>query len=206
MNLNMLYRKRAIALAIGGIYCCSYSTAASADFLGDLNRGLQKLAVSNSTQASPAPANTIDPARQRKTDSRKSTEDECTNTAQIWGTVIGGVLGAVIGNKLGNGKGQARFLGAALGGIAGNLIGADMDRRRCELEKIAKANGVHVEFESIKVSSESTAENIGTADDVGITQDSPQPSASNNGEGKPSDKAGTDNSAQIARWEGLEHF
>ena len=50
---------------------------------------------------------------------------------------MGAIAGVVIGNQFKHSD-KARILGAALGAAAGGLIGHDMDRRRCELARVAK--------------------------------------------------------------------
>jgi outer membrane protein OmpA-like peptidoglycan-associated protein len=73
--------------------------------------------------------------------------DPCAqNTGQVVGALFGAVLGGFLGNKIGqgNGKKAATAIGA-LGGLAlGNYIGSEMDRRKCELSKIAQKNGLTV--------------------------------------------------------------
>jgi uncharacterized protein YcfJ len=69
-----------------------------------------------------------------------ASDDPCSNNARNAGIAIGAIAGAVLGNQAKHSNG-ARLLGAALGAAAGGMIGQDMDRRRCELSKIAKRGG-----------------------------------------------------------------
>lgn len=67
-----------------------------------------------------------------------ASDDPCSNNARNWGLLIGTVAGATAGYFLGDKK-TGVVIGAGLAGLAlGGLIGADMDKKRCELSKIAK--------------------------------------------------------------------
>jgi outer membrane protein OmpA-like peptidoglycan-associated protein len=77
-----------------------------------------------------------------------ASDDPCSNNAANIGTVIGAVVGGVIGNQVKHNN-IARILAAGVGATVGRLIGADMDRRRCELSKIAKANGLDMQVAAI---------------------------------------------------------
>ncbi len=68
------------------------------------------------------------------------------------------MVGAVIGNQLKHSN-LSRLTGAALGASIGGLIGADIDRRRCELSKIAKANGLDMLVEKIAAPTPSSPPN-----------------------------------------------
>lgn len=78
-----------------------------------------------------------------------ASEDPCSNNARNIGIVGGAVLGALIGNAMG-GKDESRLIGAALGGVVGGFIGADMDRKRCELSKVAKKYDLDITFANIE--------------------------------------------------------
>jgi outer membrane protein OmpA-like peptidoglycan-associated protein len=59
--------------------------------------------------------------------------------------MVGGALaGVLIGNALGDRKAGAMVAGAAVGVFLGGLVGADMDRRRCDLSKIAKVHNLEI--------------------------------------------------------------
>lgn len=79
-----------------------------------------------------------------------ASEDPCSNNARNIGVVGGAVLGALLGNAMGDNKGKSRLIGAALGGMVGGLIGADMDRKRCELSKVAKQYNLDITFANIE--------------------------------------------------------
>jgi outer membrane protein OmpA-like peptidoglycan-associated protein len=79
-------------------------------------------------------------------------EDPCAqNTGQVAGVLIGAVLGGLLGNQVGKGKGRTlATVAGALGGLAiGNYIGSEMDRRKCELSKIARKNDLTVAITDI---------------------------------------------------------
>lgn len=77
-------------------------------------------------------------------------DDPCSNNARNIGLVVGGIVGAALGNKVKHSN-TSRLLGAALGSAVGGLIGADIDRRRCELYKIAQKNKLDMQFEDIRL-------------------------------------------------------
>lgn len=77
-------------------------------------------------------------------------DDPCSNNARNISIGIGVVAGLVLGNAVGNGKDESRLVGAALGGLVGGLIGADMDRKRCELSKVAKKYALDISFADIR--------------------------------------------------------
>jgi len=79
-----------------------------------------------------------------------ASDDPCSNNARNIGILGGAVVGAVLGNAIGGKKNESRLLGAALGGAVGGLIGADMDRKRCELSKVAKQYDLDITFANIE--------------------------------------------------------
>jgi outer membrane protein OmpA-like peptidoglycan-associated protein len=66
-----------------------------------------------------------------------NSDDPCSNNSRNLGILIGIVGGGVLA-KATDQNGGAVIAAAAVGGLFGGLIGADMDRRRCELSKVAK--------------------------------------------------------------------
>lgn len=66
-----------------------------------------------------------------------ASDDPCSNNARNIGIAVGAIAGAVIANQFKHSD-KARILGAVVGAAAGGLIGHDMDRRRCELARVAK--------------------------------------------------------------------
>lgn len=78
-----------------------------------------------------------------------ASDDPCSNNARNIGVVAGGVAGLIIGNQIGNST-ESKVISAGIGATLGGLIGADIDRRRCELSKIAKENNLEITFEELK--------------------------------------------------------
>ena len=60
----------------------------------------------------------------------------------------------IVGNSVGDGKSGARATGAILGGLVGGFVGADMDRKRCELSKVAKRYNLDMTFSAINANGE----------------------------------------------------
>lgn len=83
-----------------------------------------------------------------------ASDDPCSNNARNIGIIGGAVSGAVIANAMGNGGSQSNLIGAVLGGMVGGLVGADMDRKRCELSKVAKQYDLDITFANIEVQGE----------------------------------------------------
>lgn len=83
-------------------------------------------------------------------------DDPCSNNARNIG-IAGGVLaGLLVGNAIGNGKSDSLAAGALVGGLLGGFIGADMDRKRCELAKVAKKYDLEISFTPIVANEEAT--------------------------------------------------
>jgi hypothetical protein len=80
------------------------------------------------------------------------TSDPCaSNGGQAAGAVIGALLGGFLGNKVGKGNGRkvATVVGA-LGGLAlGNYVGSEIDRRKCEVSRIAQKNNLQISVTDI---------------------------------------------------------
>ena len=81
-----------------------------------------------------------------------ASDDPCANNARNIGIAGGALLGAIIGNNFGDGKSGAKVAGALMGGLVGGLIGSDMDRKRCELAKVAKQFDLDMTFAAINAS------------------------------------------------------
>lgn len=79
-----------------------------------------------------------------------ASEDPCSDNSRNIGVVGGAVLGALLGNAMGGGKDESKLIGAALGGFMGGFIGADMDRKRCELSKVAKKYDLDITYANIE--------------------------------------------------------
>ena len=80
-----------------------------------------------------------------------ASEDPCANNSRNIGIAGGALLGAVLAKATGTGKTGALVVGAGIGALLGGLIGADMDRRRCELIKVAKAYNLDIVMTDITV-------------------------------------------------------
>ena len=80
-----------------------------------------------------------------------NSDDPCSNNARNIGIGVGAILGAVVGNKVGQST-KAKVIGAGLGAAVGGLIGHDMDKRRCELAKIAKQYNVDIQIATVNIS------------------------------------------------------
>lgn len=84
-----------------------------------------------------------------------ASSDPCASSARNVGIVTGAVLGAVIGSQVSDKK-AGIALGAGLGASLGGLIGNDIDRRRCELHKIAQSHHLELLVSDIKVNNTSS--------------------------------------------------
>lgn len=76
-----------------------------------------------------------------------NSDDPCSNNARNIGIAAGAVLGAVVGHQLDRRAGK--FVGAGVGALVGGLVGADMDKRRCELAKVAKQYNLDMSFATV---------------------------------------------------------
>lgn len=84
-----------------------------------------------------------------------NSDDPCSNNDRNIGMVVGGVAGAAVGYLTHGVKGG--LAGGAAGVAAGFLIGHALDSRRCELSKIAAANGLKLASVPIKLQDEASA-------------------------------------------------
>jgi outer membrane protein OmpA-like peptidoglycan-associated protein len=80
-----------------------------------------------------------------------ASDDPCSNNSRNIGIVGGALLGVVLGNAMGGGDDGSKLVGAALGGALGGVIGADMDRKRCEISKVAKKYDLDISFANIEL-------------------------------------------------------
>ena len=83
-----------------------------------------------------------------------ASNDPCASSARNVGIVAGAVLGAAIGSQMSDKKAGVA-LGAGLGASLGGLIGNDIDRRRCELHKIAQSHQLELLVSDIQVTNAS---------------------------------------------------
>lgn len=95
-----------------------------------------------------------------------ASDDPCSNNARNIGVAAGAIIGGVLGNQLGNGKAGTVIAVAAAGGLVGGLIGADMDKRRCELSKIAKQYELDMSFQPLDISTQGSTEDAKKKTDV----------------------------------------
>ncbi|UWE17011.1 OmpA family protein [Herbaspirillum huttiense] len=77
-----------------------------------------------------------------------ASDDPCSQNARNIGIGVGVLAGALLGRQVG-GDNKGLLVGAALGGVIGGLIGNDMDKRRCELSKIAKQYQLDVQVTAL---------------------------------------------------------
>lgn len=80
------------------------------------------------------------------------TLDPCaSNQGQVAGAVIGALIGGFLGNRVGNGNGRkVATVAGVLGGLAlGNYVGSELDRRKCEVSKIAQKNNLAISMTDI---------------------------------------------------------
>jgi hypothetical protein len=77
-----------------------------------------------------------------------NSDDPCSNNSRNIGLVAGTVLGAVLGHQIDK-KGGA-LVGAGAGALVGGLVGRDMDRKKCELSKLAKKYALEMTFTEVK--------------------------------------------------------
>lgn len=77
-----------------------------------------------------------------------ASDDPCSQNARNIGIGIGVLAGAILGKQIDNSN-KGLLVGAALGGTIGGLIGNDIDRRRCELSKIAKQYNLDMQVSAL---------------------------------------------------------
>lgn len=98
-----------------------------------------------------------------------ASDDPCSNNARNTGIALGGVLGALAGKATGGNNTESLLVGAGVGMLIGGLIGSDMDRRRCEITKVAKAHNLDIVMSDINLGSRTglAAPTAGTATEAG---------------------------------------
>ena len=82
-----------------------------------------------------------------------NSDDPCAHNARNIGIVTGALVGAIVGNQMN--KDSGKYIGAGVGALVGGFIGADMDRKKCELSKIAKKYDLEMTFVDVKVDASS---------------------------------------------------
>ena len=73
-----------------------------------------------------------------------ASDDPCSDKSRNVGLLVGALAGAALGHTIGDGKKESTLVGAGVGALLGGLIGSDVDRRRCELAKVAKAHNLDI--------------------------------------------------------------
>lgn len=178
-------RRATLAVAIG-VLCVSHNHASAGAYSDEPGAGSQ------GEPAFSAPLNFIS--------SSLFNADPCANVARNWGRIIGGVGGYFLGKKLGDDGLGSKLAGVAIGTFLGDLIGRDIDHRRCELSRIAKEHNLDVEFQSDAFDMPQDGLNQ-------ATQSAAQPlSPAKVPELSPGDDAPRKSEALISRWGGLGHF
>ena len=116
-----------------------------------------------------------------------ATSDPCSHASRDVGALVGGIAGLALAthmNKSDMSRSQVntnKMLGVGVGALIGGLIGADMDRQRCELSKIAKKHNIQIELANVghdgREVSTSTSPSMGNPPPVsGLTIRMPDPS------------------------------
>lgn len=100
-----------------------------------------------------------------------ASDDPCSNNARNIGVASGVVLGLLLGNKMGDGKSGSLATGAIVGGLVGGLIGSDIDRKRCELSKVAKQYDLDMTFSTVSANGE--VQEVGSASSKEATSNNP---------------------------------
>ncbi|GHD72794.1 OmpA family protein [Vogesella fluminis] len=76
-------------------------------------------------------------------------DDPCANTSRNIGIAVGTIGGALLGHYAGNNKKNSALIGSVLGGAVGGLIGYSMDKKRCELAKLAQRHQLELTVSTI---------------------------------------------------------
>lgn len=92
-------------------------------------------------------------------------DDPCANNARNIGIVLGAIIGAVAGNKVADKKNKAAGTvgGGGIGALLGGLIGAEVDKRKCELSKIQKKHGLEMQVMQISIEADAAQKAGSTA-------------------------------------------
>src|SRR5262245_54063734 len=78
----------------------------------------------------------------------KVSDDPCAKTATAVGAIIGAITGGVVANQI-NHRGDTKIIGITAGAGIGALIGKEVDRRRCELFKVAQKHNATMNVATI---------------------------------------------------------
>lgn len=89
-----------------------------------------------------------------------ASDDPCANSRRNLGMLIGGVAGVILGNQVeGKNKAKARVAGGLFGTLAGGFIGAELDKRQCELYKIQQKYALDMQVTPIAIDATANPEN-----------------------------------------------
>ena len=99
-----------------------------------------------------------------------ASEDPCSNNSRNIGIAAGAVMGAIFANATGNKSTESKIIGALIGSAVGGLIGADMDRKRCELAKVAKKYDLDIVFADVDTNGDVKELEIGSKEQSSPTQ------------------------------------
>lgn len=79
-------------------------------------------------------------------------DDPCSNSKRNIGILAGVIVGGIIGNQAGGKNKQiATLIGLGLGGGVGGFIGAELDKRQCELYKIQQKYALDMQVTPIAI-------------------------------------------------------
>lgn len=79
-------------------------------------------------------------------------DDPCSNSKRNIGILAGVIVGGIIGNQAGGkNKEIATLIGIGLGGGVGGFIGAELDKRQCELYKIQQKYALDMQVTPIAI-------------------------------------------------------
>lgn len=76
-------------------------------------------------------------------------DNPCSNNARNKGMLLGAIGGAALGYALGDKDSSAALAGGVLGFAIGNVIGAEMDKKRCDLYKISQQYNLQMEVKAV---------------------------------------------------------
>lgn len=96
--------------------------------------------------------------------------DPCANNSRNTGMLAGALVGTLLGAKLGERDRGAMLAGALLGTTVGGMIGADMDKRRCDMARVAREYQLRMTYAAVAsdggVMSDAALNRSGNAADI----------------------------------------
>lgn len=93
-------------------------------------------------------------------------DNPCEHSKRNVGIALGALAGLVIGNQFHHSTG-ARLIGAAAGATVGGMIGNGLDKRDCEIWKIAQKHGLAVSFKPIEVKASASSGAVAGSEKIG---------------------------------------